>query len=184
MPSSTRDLVRPLRRVEYDQLIALGAFEDEKIELLDGVLVRMTPIGPPHASTVQRLNELLFPLLVGRASVRLQNPYAAGPFSEPEPDVAIVPLGGYETAHPDLAYLIIEVAESSLAKDRGAKARIYAENGVEEYWIVDLAKRRLEVFRDPKDGRYQRTLTLSEPESLVAIQRFPDVQLRLSAIIK
>lgn len=184
MVPPTQDQLRPLRRAEYDQLIALGAFEDEKIELLDGALVRMTPIGPPHASTVQRLGELLILALVGRASVRVQNPYAAGPLSEPEPDVAVVPLGGYDTAHPEQAYLIIEVVESSLAKDRGAKARIYAESGVEEYWVVNLAQRTLEVFREPKNGCFHTTLVVREPDAVVAVQRFPDVKLRLDAIIK
>ena len=116
MASPSQDLLRPLRRVEYDQLITLGAFEGEKIELLDGALVHMTPTGTPHSSTVQRLTELLLPPLLGRASVRVQQPYAAGPFSEPEPDLAVVPLGEYDTAHPDRAYLVIEVAESSLAR--------------------------------------------------------------------
>jgi Uma2 family endonuclease len=176
--------LRPLQRVEYDQLIALGVFIDERIELLDGALVKMSPIGPPHSSTVQRLTELLVIKLAGRASVRVQSPFAAGPISEPEPDVAVVPLGSYDDAHPDRAYLIIEVSESSLAKDRGAKARIYAECGVPEYWVVNLPARRLEIYQQPVDGSYQQALTLDEPSSVVALPNFPDVRLRLDAIIK
>ena len=83
---------RPLRRVEYDKLIELGAFQGEHIELLEGQLVPMSPIGPPHSSTMQRLNALLLPALLGRATVRIQDPFAAHDLSEPEPDVAVVPL--------------------------------------------------------------------------------------------
>src|SRR5262249_47478229 len=102
------DVIRPLRRAEYDQLVALGAVEDERIELLEGQLVGMTPIGAPHSSAVQKLNALLVPALAGRASVRIQSPFAALDTSEPEPDVAIVPLGDYDTEHPNQAYLVIE----------------------------------------------------------------------------
>src|SRR5262249_61644787 len=87
---------RPLRRVEYDKLIELGAFQNEHIELLEGLLVPMSPIGPPHSSSVQKLNELLLPKLLGRATVRIQSPFAALEISEPEPDVAVVPLGDYD----------------------------------------------------------------------------------------
>jgi Uma2 family endonuclease len=121
--------IRPLRRVEYDKLIELGAFQNERIELLDGVVVPMSPIGPPHASAVQKLTELLVPALLGRASVRIQNPFAALENSEPEPDVVVAPRSDYDTAHPADAHLIIEVSDSSLSQDRGKKGRIYAECG-------------------------------------------------------
>src|SRR6185295_14352342 len=102
---------RPLRRAEYDHLVSLGAFENERIELLDGLLVPMSPIGPPHSSAVQELTTLLVVAFLGRATVRIQLPFAALALSEPEPDVAVVPLGDYAKAHPNSAHLIIEVAE-------------------------------------------------------------------------
>ncbi len=103
MGFSPTERFRPLRRVEYDKLIELGAFQDEKIELLEGVLVRMSPIGPPHSSAVQKLNAILTPTLAARAAVRIQSPFAALDLSEPEPDVAVVPAGSYDQAHPDKA---------------------------------------------------------------------------------
>src|SRR3954468_3813768 len=121
MAASSAEVIRPLRRVEYDQLVALGAFENERIELLEGALVAMSPIGPPHNSAVQKLNELLVLALHGRAAVRCQSSFAAHELSEPEPDFAVVPRADYDTDHPSQAYLIIEVAESSLATDRGKK---------------------------------------------------------------
>jgi len=102
MPTSL-GAVLPLRRTEYEALVALGAFRDEHIELLDGALVPMSPIGPPHSSAVQRLMELLLPALLGRATVRAQSPFAAHELSEPEPDIAVVLRDDYGSAHPDQA---------------------------------------------------------------------------------
>lgn len=173
---------RPLRRVEYDKLIELGAFHDEHIELLEGLLVPMSPIGPPHSSTVQRLTELLILALAGRATVRSQAPFAALEFSEPEPDVALVPLGRYDTAHPDRAYLIIEVAESSLATDRGVKQRLYAACNVPEYWIVNLVEKQIEVYSEPLDGAYKQQHRYDTSQS-VAPARFPELVLRVADVL-
>jgi Uma2 family endonuclease len=183
MANSHPEGIRPLRRVEYDQLIRLGAFENEKIELLDGVLVPMSPIGAPHASAVQKLGELLIPPLVGRASVRLQNPFAALEISEPEPDVVVAPRSDYDTDHPAEAHLIIEVSESSLKKDRGLKRRLYAECGVPEYWVVNLVDRRIEVYTEPVGASY-RQVTLYERGESIRLQRFPDVEVRVLDVMK
>src|SRR5258706_15521080 len=113
MANASAEVIRPLRRVEYDQLVALGVFQDERIELLDGALVTMSPIGAPHNSAVQELTEFFVLALRKRASVRCQMSLAAGDLSEPEPDLAIVPRAAYDTAQPAQAHLIIEVAESS-----------------------------------------------------------------------
>src|SRR5689334_18666194 len=100
---------RPLKRAEYERLVAMGAFEDERVELLEGVIVTMSPNHPEHASPVQVLTELLVPALVGRAGVRVQLSLVAARESVPEPDVAIVPIGDYRHAHPDRAHCVIEV---------------------------------------------------------------------------
>jgi len=174
---------RPLRRVEYDQLIALGAFQNEKIELLEGFLVPMSPIGPPHSSTVQKLTERLLLALLGRATVRAQNPFSALEFSEPEPDIAVVPSGEYDTAHPDQAYLIIEVAESSLSVDRGVKLRLYAACRVAEYWIVNLVEGHIEVYREPFGDTYTKVERYPRGTSVGFLQ-FPDVVVEVSSLIK
>lgn len=181
--AASSDLLRPLRRAEYDQLIRLGAFADEHIELLEGALVPMSPIGPPHAATVQRLSELLLPALLGRARVRIQNPIAASDVSEPEPDVAVVPLGEYDADHPAQAHLIIEVADSSLAHDRGRKARIYAACQVPEYWIVNLVDRTIEVRTEPVLGSYQR-VTIHPKGATLCPRDFPELVLRVDDVIK
>ena len=105
--------MRPLTRAEYDRLVALGFLADEHVELLHGVIVPMSPQGTRHAYTIGMLGDLLLPALVGRARVRIQMPFGASDDSEPEPDLAVVPLGDWLDDHPDWAYLVIEVAESS-----------------------------------------------------------------------
>jgi Uma2 family endonuclease len=183
MAVSMPEQFRPLRRVEYDKLVELGAFANEKIELMYGVLVPMSPIGPPHSSSVQKLCEILLPALLGRASVRSQNPFAALDLSEPEPDVVVAPLADYDTAHPDEAYLIIEVAESSLAYDRGPKLRLYAACGVPEYWIVNLAERRIEVFTEPEGEAYRVKRAFVRGEA-IRLLRFADVLVRVEDVMK
>jgi Uma2 family endonuclease len=174
---------RPLRRVEYDKLIELGAFQGEHIELLEGLLVPMSPIGPPHHSTVQRLTYILLPALLGRATVRVQGPFAGLDLSEPEPDLAVVPVGEYDTAHPDCAYLIIEVAESSLGTDRGIKQRLYASCNVPEYWIVNMVEGHIEVYTAPKDGAYAST-QCHDRTSCIRPLHFPDLEVRVADVLK
>jgi len=96
MATSAAEVIRPLRRVEYDQLVALGVFQDERIELLEGALVAMRPIGAPHSGAVQKLDRLLVLALEGRGAVRCQSPFAALEFSEPEPDFVVVPPADYD----------------------------------------------------------------------------------------
>jgi Uma2 family endonuclease len=182
MEPPTTERFRPLRRIEYDKLVELGAFQHEHLELLEGLLVPMSPIGPPHSSAVMILDALFQHLLFGRASVRAQMPFAALDFSEPEPDIAVVPLGRYDTAHPDQAHLIIEVAETSLPTDRGIKLRLYASCGVPEYWIVNLSERVIEVHSDPSNGVYAKMTRYEHVQSVRPI-RFPDIDVRVSDII-
>jgi Uma2 family endonuclease len=172
---------RPLKRAEYDRLVELGFFEDERIELLYGVLVQMTPQKPPHASRVQALTKLLLPPLLDRAEVRIQLSFAASDESQPEPDVAVVPPGDYRTEHPSRAWLIIEVADSARRKDREVKSRLYAECGVPEYWVVDIQERCVEVFRDPREGTYASSVVHSAG-AVVALLQFPDVSVPVDAL--
>ncbi|WP_394838871.1 Uma2 family endonuclease [Pendulispora rubella] len=174
---------RRLRRSEYDQLVLLGVFNDERVELLYGVVVKTSPIGAPHNEAVDELNERLVLALSGRARVRIQGSFAASDDSEPEPDVAIYPRGDYSKDHPDRAYLIIEVAESSLKDDRTVKARLYAETGVPEYWIVNLIDHVVEVHRQPQGGKYASVTVARRGESL-AIEQFPDVVIPIESILK
>jgi Uma2 family endonuclease len=175
------DSIHPLSRVEYDKMVELGLFEDQKIELLYGLLVDMPPIGTPHSSAVTQLTRLLLLALDPRAAVRTQQPFAASDNSEPEPDVAIVPPGSYTDAHPDRAHLIIEVSETSLDRDRTLKGRLYAECGVPEYWVVNLIDRVVEVHTEIKGGAYARVDTRG-PGERTALVEFPEVSIAVDEI--
>lgn len=149
------DLVRPLRRVEYDRLVEAGAFGQERVELLDGVLVAMSPQDPLDADAVQWLARLISRSIGKEFDLRSQLPIAAGEASEPEPDLAIVPAGRYRDAHPVDALLVVEVARSSQLLDLGPKARVYAAAGVSEYWVVDLTAPEVVVHGEPSDAGFR-----------------------------
>jgi Uma2 family endonuclease len=158
--------VRPLKRAEYERLVAEGAFDDERVELLGGVIVEMSPRDPRHDFAIERLTALLFELGRGRASVRPQLSFVASDDSVPEPDLALVPIADYSAAHPTTALLVIEVSNASLRKDRSIKAEIYARAGVPEYWVVDLTGRCVEVRTEPQDGVYTKLMTARPGEWL------------------
>ena len=177
------DEQRLLRRSEYERMVALGLFEEEQVELLYGVIVKMSPDGPEHDAPVSRLTELFVRALAGQARIRVQSAFAASDGSEPEPDLAVVPPGEYDDAHPSSAWLIVEVAKSSLAKDRGPKARLYAESGVPEYWVVNLVDTLIEVHTAPRDGLY-RQITRYGVDDVIHCDRFPDLQVPVAAVLK
>lgn len=175
--------LRPLRRVEYERMVEDGLFADERVELLQGVIVEMSPQGTRPAATVQRLTATLVPALVGRAQVRIQLPLAVDESSLPEPDVAVVAPGDYDRAHPTTAPLVVEVAETSINKDRLVKAEIYARAGIGEYWIVDLAAGVIEVHTDTIGGRYGR-LTPYRSGEATRPREFPGLEVRVSDILR
>ena len=171
---------------DYHQMIESGILdEDDRVELLEGKIVCMSPQRPFHAASVQRSSRLLFKLLGDRAEIRIQLPVILGDDSEPEPDVAVVRFDDneYSFRHPEAAdiYLLIEVADSTIAKDRQQKARIYAKNQVLEYWILDVQKRQVYVFRQPDDGIYGEQIVLSSSDRF-AMQSFPDVAIALDLL--
>ena len=125
--------------------------EDDRVELLDGVIVAEPPMDPPHASGITCVTKALMRAVGDRAVVRVQAPLIADLFSVPEPDVAIVPgeTSDYLDRHPSAALLVVEVSDSSLPQDRLSKSRIYAGAGVPDYWILNLRNGCVEVFRVP-----------------------------------
>jgi Uma2 family endonuclease len=174
--------LRPLRREEYDRLVELGCFEDERIELLEGALVEMSRQRPPHMFVIRKLTTFLVRAVGERAVVQVQGPFAAGDDSEPQPDLAIIPDEDYARAHPSRAFLIVEVADSSLRKDRLIKARLYARAGVPEYWIVNLDKHVVEVHRAPDGDRYARVTTHASDET-IRPEAFDDIAVRIADML-
>jgi Uma2 family endonuclease len=164
-PTSAEDtalLLETPRRLsvdEYHRMIAAGILdEDERVELLEGVIVEMTPLGPPHAYCIEWLNRLLIRRLGDEYAIRPQLPLTLGGWNEPEPDLAVVrrDLSSRER-HPGTALLAIEVSDSSLRKDRRVKASVYARFAIAEYWIVNVEERTVEQFSepDPSTGVYR-----------------------------
>lgn len=177
------DRFRPLARHEYEALVRLGAFEDERVELLYGSVIEMSPHGPRHDATIDRLLDVLRERLGDRARVRVQSAFVASDGSEPQPDLSVVSRRDYDEGHPKEAFLLIEVADTSVAKDRTVKAKLYAECGVEEYWLVNLVDRVVEVFTRPEGGGYMER-RVAGPDAEIRIHAFRDVVVEVAAFLK
>lgn len=159
--------------------------EDDRVELIEGEIVVMTPIGSPHAGKVIRLNGLFVPRLGGRAMVNVQNPIILAAHSEPQPDLALLRPrpDWYERSHPrpEDILLLIEIADTSLDYDRTVKVPLYAGAGIPEVWIVDLTAECIEVYQEPSQGRYRRVQRFTRGQSL-APQAFPDLLLSVDEL--
>jgi Uma2 family endonuclease len=170
---------------EYHQMIDAGILRERKVELLRGEIVEMSPEGEPHAYCSDEAGEYLASLLSDRAKIRQAKPITLLDDSEPEPDIAIVQRLGreYREHHPyaENIFWLIEYANTSLEKDLETKSKIYAKAGIQEYWVVNLKKLHLVVFREPLDEEYTTkfTLTTGTIQPLV----FPDIIVAVDRII-
>lgn len=173
--------VRAVSAAEYERLVRQGWFLDERIELLRGALVEMSPQGPPHARITawfaQRLSKAL---PFERWEVHAHSPFAATADSVPEPDVSVAPRGRRRQRG---SVLLIEVSDSSLRKDQQLKSEIYAEAGVPEYWIVDVKRKAVEVLTEPTADGYRcvelRTTGVLRPTKLRGVSfRIADIPWR------
>ena len=165
---------RTWTREENERAVAQGVFgPDDRVELIEGVIVPKMPQNPPHATALTLTDDALR-VAFGRGYLfRSQMPLSVGTLSQPEPDLAII-LGSprdYGAAQPgaDRAVLVVEVSDSSLAYDQTEKALLYARGGIGDYWIVNLVGRVLEVRRGPSDEGYQETLTFTEADSVAPL---------------
>lgn len=178
----------PLSVEAYFRLVEDGVLgADDRVELLDGEIVPMTPPDPIHSNAVARLHEVIVLALRGRLRVRCQQPLV-GSRSVPEPDLLVTDGSAWEpidSPHPRTALLVVEVSNSSLRIDRGIKVSIYAEAGVPEYWIVDLDARRIEVrtVPDPTRRTYG-SLTIASPGERLRPRLVPDVEIDVAALLR
>jgi Uma2 family endonuclease len=172
-----------LARAEYDRLVAAGAFEDERVELLFGMVVPMTPIDPEHAKLTREIGRRIELQLRGRAAVCNQSSFAASDISEPQPDVMVVPLDQDRwDEHPMRALLVVEVSRSSLRRDIVTKAALYGLAEVDEHWIVDHVHEVVVVHRDRRAGKWHAITTHARGET-IAMLAFPDVAIAVSEIL-
>ena len=169
-----RLLKGPFSVDDYHRMADLGILdEDDRVELLDGQVVEMTPLGPEHAACVDALTRILSRRVGDAAVVRVQNPLILGTRWEPQPDVALLKprADGYRASHPGAGdvLLVIEVADSSAGSDRDVKLPLYARAGIPETWLVDLANEVIEVQRQPGPDGYREVHTLRRGDTLSAL---------------
>lgn len=172
---------------EYRQMVRAGILkQDDRVELVEGEIIEMAPIGPRHAVCVAGLAEHFARSVAPRAVVWVQSPIHLGPHSEPQPDVALLrpPRSRYADAHPgpDEILLVIEVAAATVEDDRARKIPLYARAGIREAWLVNLPGEAIEVYRDPAQEGYRDVRTLRRGQSLAPLA-FPDVTLTADEIL-
>ncbi|MDN5870991.1 MAG: Uma2 family endonuclease [Nitrococcus sp.] len=177
-----------LTTADYHKMGEAGVFRPtDRVELIEGEIIDMAPIGSVHASVVRLLTNLLVPALAGQAIVSAQDPVVLGDHSEPQPDLSVLrPRADfYRSAHPTPAdiLLLIEVAESSVKFDREIKLPLYARYNVPEVWLVDLQQKALTIHRAPLEGAYRETV---QPQDLtrIALSALPQVVLDLSDLFR
>jgi len=176
----------PISVHDYHRMAAAGILhEDSRVELIEGEIIDMTPIGTVHASTVAYLCKKLQLAVGNRAVVWPQNPLRLSEYSEPQPDITLLrPRDDfYRDAHPQAAdvLLLIEVADTSIWSDRERKIPFYARHGIPEVWLVDVGNKSLESFRDPREGTYRDIRRIAAMDCVEALQ-LPGVQIDLSEL--
>jgi Uma2 family endonuclease len=171
---------------QYHRIVDAGILDDCRVELLHGIIVEMSPEGIPHASKRTNAQEHLGRVLGDRVQLRIGAPITLPNGSEPEPDIAVVRRleEGYSTHHPypEDIYWVIEYSNTSLDKDLGVKADIYAAESISEYWVVNLKKNVLIVFRDPVDGKYQSRQEFTSGS--ISPLAFPDVAIDVARLLR
>lgn len=195
MSTTAPDLNQPTMQIPAKHLISIeeyrkmgetGIFKpDARVELIEGEIFDMTPIGSKHASTVTRLTEHFTEGLRGKAIVTVQNPITLGVQSEPQPDLAVLKTREdyYATAHPGPGdiLLLIEVADTTATYDREIKVPLYARHEIREVWLIDLERKRTEVYHGPHAGEY-RHLDYYQKEQ-VSPKEFPDFKVNLDELV-
>ena len=171
---------------EYLHMVEAGILtECDRVELLDGDIVEMTPIGHRHATCVAALNRMLVTGVGARALVWPQGPIRLSERSQPEPDLALLrprPVSYRDApAVPQDVLLLIEVADSSLARDRGLKRPLYAAAGISEYWIVNVEDREIEVHSSPSGTSYA-SVRRCRPGETLSPQAFPDLRVDVAEV--
>ncbi len=171
---------------EYHKMAEVGILKpDDRVELINGEIITMSPVGSPHASSVKRITALFFNVLMGKVTIGVQDPIQLSNYSEPEPDISILKYRPdfYEKNHPAAVdiYWVIEVAHSTLGYDRDYKVPFYAASDVQECWVVDVENKVLEVYRELSKGKYQ-SKEIYKSGDVVKLSHF-DFEVSVSKIV-
>ncbi len=172
---------------DYSKMAEMGVLkEGDRVELIQGEIIEMSPIGTGHAACVRRLQLLLSEKLGKRALCDTQNPIQLGNNSQPQPDVTLLQPRDdfYATQHPQPAdiFLLVEVADTTLEGDRTIKIPLYAEHHITEVWLVNLSENCLEVYRQPTATGYQIVSKFYLGDTL-SLQTFPDITINVNQIL-
>jgi Uma2 family endonuclease len=178
---------RPFTTEEYHRLLQAGILrEDDRVELIEGEILEMSPIGSRHVAAVNRIARLFFQRFGDRAIVSVQNPVRIDPRSEPQPDLALLKPNPSDYAEalptPQDVLLLVEIMDTSQAYDREVKLPLYAKAGIPEVWLVDLEAHRLEVYRKPTPEGFAEAQVLG-PEETAAPLHFPEARLPVALIL-
>jgi Uma2 family endonuclease len=173
---------------EYHRMAEAGILgEDDRVELLEGEIVEMSPIGWRHQACVDRLTQRLVPALQDRAILRPQGPIRLSPDSEPQPDLVVLrPRADFYAEGgpgPEDVLWLIEISDTSLRYDRDVKVPLYARYGIPEVWVVDLAEERVLVYRDPDPAEGYRSVQALGRGARLAPRAFPDLELAVDEIL-
>lgn len=179
--------IRLITVAEYHQMAEAGILNpDERVELIDGQVLKMAAKGTAHSSATTRTEKLFEQRLEGQAWVRVQEPIRLNDYSEPEPDVAIVRVDSLDYAdhHPTVpeVYLVIEVADASLRADCEFKSKVYARSSLADYWVLDVIGRSLHIFREPTPNGYQQKTVLREDATIAPLQ-FPELTIAIASML-
>ncbi len=145
---------------EYHKMAEVGILTEKRIELIEGEIIKMSPIGSKHAAYVNHLNRLLSSMLSGSYLLSIQNPVQLGSLSEPEPDLAILHARKHkyfnQLPRQEDVKVVIEVANSSLSYEQQKKTQLYADAGIEEYYILNIDMEIVEAYSQPRPGKYNQ----------------------------
>lgn len=186
-PMSVRAPRKKFTVEQYHQMAAMGILtERDRVELIEGEIVQMSPVGPRHAICVDRLNKCFSRNLPLEAVVRVQSPIHLRDDSEPQPDLTIFleKSGSFLSEHPRPEEILaaIEVSDTTIEYDRQTKAPLYAREGIQELWIVNCNELAIAVYRSPSPTGYQDVQSLRKEQSL-AFQAFPDTLFTIEQLL-
>ena len=182
-PSERQD--RLFTRADYHAMASAGILsENDRVELIEGKILTMMPIGPWHASSALRLTKLLNNIYQDRALVAAGNPVGLGNHSEPQPDISVLRRKDdyYSSGHPEAkdVLLLIEISDSTVHFDLGKKRRLYASQSVMEYWVVDGQRHCIHVFRNPQQGEFNEE-RIFRPGELIPLPECEGAALEVNA---
>jgi Uma2 family endonuclease len=169
---------------DYHKIVESGILHNQQVELINGLILEMSPEGTEHTFIGETFADYLRRLTQGSAWIREARPITLST-SEPEPDIAVVslPHSTYRSHHPypEDIYLLIEISYSTLGFDTSEKRDIYAIAKIQDYWVVDVKNKQLIIYRSPLDGIYQNEIKLSLKETVSPLA-FPDIKIKIDQI--